>query len=74
MNFPQLCYQFKDLVAFSVAEFEFDKNQAKPCLSEICMGHLKSRVFRHSASFVVEKCKILPMLKYVENAQNIQKW
>ena len=30
MNFPQLCYQFKDLVAFSVAEFEFDKNQAKP--------------------------------------------
>ena len=31
MNFPQLCYQFKDLVAFSVAEFEFDKNQAKPC-------------------------------------------
>ena len=32
MNFPQLCYQFKDLVAFSVAEFEFDKNQAKPCL------------------------------------------
>ena len=31
MNFPQLCYQFKDLVAFSVAEFEFDKNQNKPC-------------------------------------------
>jgi hypothetical protein len=33
------------------------------------MGHLKK-----SVSVVGEKCKILPMLKYVENAQNIQKW
>ena len=32
MKFPQLCHQFKDLLAFSVAEFDFDKNQNKPCL------------------------------------------
>ena len=25
-----LCYQFKDLLAFSVAEFQFEKNQNKP--------------------------------------------
>ena len=31
MKFPQLCYQFKDLLADLVAEFEFAKNQEKPC-------------------------------------------
>jgi hypothetical protein len=30
MKFPQLCYQFKDLLAGSVAEFEVAKNQEKP--------------------------------------------
>ena len=30
IKFPQLYYQFKDLLAFSVAEFEFDKNRNKP--------------------------------------------
>ena len=42
MNFPQLCYQFKDLVAFSVAEFEFDKNQAKPWAQNI-LGPVKGQ-------------------------------
>ena len=39
MKFLQLCYQFKDLLAISVAESEFDKNQNKPCFRVMLMCH-----------------------------------
>jgi hypothetical protein len=43
MKFPQLCYQFKDLLfaCKAVAEFEFGKNQNKPIFLTVLKKGLK---------------------------------